>query len=249
MELDAATLRRGFDAIARALEGRYLTRAELGERLRQARMPMVGARLALLTMHGELEGVICSGPRRGKHFTYALLADRAREARRLSREEALATLGHRFFASHGPATLRDFVWWSGLTTAEARKAVDMIQPRSERVDGLAYLTIGSTPRCPSHHPLVHLLPIYDEYLIAYRDRIAVPHGLRAVGSSSGDLVTFQHAIVIAGQVAGTWRTARRKAAIDVTPLRKLTAREHDALSHAIRRYEQFVGTTLDVSIR
>src|SRR4051794_30567103 len=88
--LDTATLVRGTAAIERALrDGHYLTRAELGERLRDARMPLDGARLAQLAMHAEAEGVICSGPRRGKQFTYALVAERAPKSSTLSRDEAL----------------------------------------------------------------------------------------------------------------------------------------------------------------
>ena len=62
----------------RALEGgRFLTREELSAALRRGRIDAPGQRLAHLVMHAELEGGICSGPRRGKQFTYALLAERA----------------------------------------------------------------------------------------------------------------------------------------------------------------------------
>jgi hypothetical protein len=59
-------------------DGRYLTRQELGAYLRRHRIVAAGVRLALLTMFAELEGVICSGPRRGKSATYALLASARR---------------------------------------------------------------------------------------------------------------------------------------------------------------------------
>ena len=74
-------------------------------------------------MHAELEGVICSGPRRGKQFTYALLDERVPATKPKARDEALAELAKRYFASHGPATVRDFAWWSGLT-AQGRAAGD-----------------------------------------------------------------------------------------------------------------------------
>src|SRR4030095_1502737 len=153
-----------------------LTRAELGDSLHRARLPMTGNRLARVVMHAELEGVICSGRRRDGQFTYALLAERAPNARRLPRDEALASLGERFFRSHGPATIRDFAWWSGLTTADGKRAAEMIRPRRELIDGLPYGTIGESPRATARDQQLHLLPIYDEYLIAYRDRKAVPHG-------------------------------------------------------------------------
>ncbi len=119
---------RGTKVFERALkDGQCLTRAELGARLERAGIMAKGVRLALLTIYAELEGVICSGPRRAGQLTYALLADRAPRPRRLSRDEALAELTLRYFRSHGPATIRDFVWWSGLLTADAKRGLEMNQ--------------------------------------------------------------------------------------------------------------------------
>ena len=135
--LDPDVLVRATKTIERALEGgRYHTRRELGERLAQAGMRFVGLQLPFVSLYAELERVICSGPRRGKESTYALLSERAPMGRRLSRDEALAELTQRFFQSHGPATVRDFVWWSGLTTADARRGLEMIRAAPHLADGL-----------------------------------------------------------------------------------------------------------------
>jgi hypothetical protein len=176
--LDARALVRASAIIERAIgDEQFLTRRELGERLQRRRLTLDGIRLALMTMHAELEGIICSGPRRGKRSTYALVAERAPKAKRLSRDEALATLAKRFFRSHGPATVRDFVWWSGLTKADAKRALEMNRARKQEVDGRTYWTLGqTTPPRRVHETAAHLLPIYDEFLVAYRDREAVPHG-------------------------------------------------------------------------
>ena len=251
LELDARTLARGTDFIARALnEEGNLTRPELSVRLDRAGLPMVGPRLAHLTMYAELEGVICSGPRSGKRFTYALLADRAPKAAPLSRDEALATLARRFFSSHGPATVRDFVWWSGVPTADARRALDIIKARRHDVEGLAYWTVGSMPRTVKLTPRAQLLPIYDEYLIAYRDRVAVPHGPTTTTWGSTRPLSFQHPLIIAGQVTGTWRTTRRtsEVVVDVLLLRRLTSGERRALDESRRRYEKFVAVPVKLSI-
>jgi hypothetical protein len=117
---------------ARSADRRYLTRRELGDKLRQSGLALDNVPLALLSIYAELEGVICSGPRRDKQFTYALMAERAPDATRLSRDEALATLSRRYFRSHGPATIRDFVWWSGLMTADARRGSRSFGPGSRR---------------------------------------------------------------------------------------------------------------------
>jgi hypothetical protein len=250
--LDAATKRRGTAVIERALgDGECLTRVELGERLKSAGLAFTSTRLAHLAMYAELEGVICSGPRRGKTFTYALIAERAPKARRLSRDEALAELALRFFRSHGPATIRDFVWWSGLATADARRGVEMIPAKRKDADGQAYWTAGAAAKAPASIKLAHLLPIYDEYIVSYRDRVAVPHGPSMVRSATGGgYVTFQHALVIGGQIVGTWRMSRsaRAVAIAATPLRRLSPRERSAVADAADRYARFANLPVALSI-
>lgn len=245
LELDARILTRGIDVIARALRDRqYRTRAELAGRLQRAGLAMTGQRLAHLVMHAELEQVVCSGPRRGRQFTYALIAERAPGAPQVSRDEALATLTRRYFQSHGPATARDFAWWSGLTVADAKRGLDITKARHEQAGGLTYWTVGRDRRGATRDDLVHLLPVYDEYLIAYRDREAVPHGPPAIGAQLRDSVTFQHALVIRGQVAGTWRIARGREAVHVAivPLRSIRSLERRALGRAVKRYERFLET-------
>ncbi len=254
LELDAATFVRGTALIERRLGGgHYLTRAEIGEGLRRTGLVLEGIRLAHLAMYAELEGVICSGPRRGKQFTYALVSDRAPGAPRFSRDESLAMLTRRYFRSHGPATVRDFVWWSGLPTADAKRGLEINKARREDTGGRTYCTVGGAPRGATNDHLVHLLPIYDEYLVAYRDREAVPHGPSAItdGARAVESVTFQHALVIGGQVAGTWRRMQsaRAIAVDVIPMRRLTRPERHALGEAAGRYERFLAAPVDFSVR
>jgi hypothetical protein len=250
LELDGPTLARGTGVIERALgdEG-CLTRKELGERLKAHGLAMSGQRLAHMALHAELEAVICSGPLRGKQFTYALVAERAPGAERLPRDEALATLARRFFRSHGPATIRDFVWWSGLTTKDARRGLDMIKARRHEVEERSYWTLPAASGRPARERLAHLLPIYDEYLVAYRDRHAVPHA-PAAASSAGGAVVFQHALVIAGQVAGTWRAARQGPGVlvRVTALRPLSGREQRAVAEAAGHYGQFLSAPVELSL-
>jgi hypothetical protein len=251
VELDAPTLARATTIVERALGDRqHLTRVELGERLQRAGLPMQGLRLVFLTLHAELEGVVCSGPRRGRQFTYALLAERAPRQRTLERDEALAELTRRFFRSHGPASIRDFVWWSGLLTADAKRGLDINRARREDVDGLTYWSVDSPSSASARADRVLLLPIYDEYLVAYRDRLAVPHGPSVIASPSGRSVRFQHALVIDGQVAGTWRMARdgRGLTVAVTAMRRLSRREQRELSATAERYGRFKGSSIELRV-
>lgn len=242
LELDARLFTRAAGVIERALAGgRFLTRQELRAALERARIQAGSQRLAHIVMHAELEQIVCSGPRRDRQFTYALLADRAPDARPLPRDDALARLAKRYFQSHGPATVRDFVWWSGLTTADAKRGLDMNRARAETIDGLTYWTLYGTPG-PGDAPAAHLLPIYDEYLVAYRDRAAVPHGPAVLRSFAGP-VTFQHALIAGGQVAGTWRSGDERGAVaaEVLPLRRLTPAGRSAVEAAALRYGRFLG--------
>src|SRR5262249_39561650 len=160
-----------------------------------------GIALALLTIHAECEQVLCSGAFRGRRQTYASFAHRAPRARRLTRDEALAELTRRYFRSHGPATARDFAWWSGLTAADAKRGLEIIRATSRTIDSLRYWSTTGAGRgrtSPHQAPGVLLLPPYDEYVVAYRDREAVPHGVFSVNFG---------AVVIDGQIAGTWRPA------------------------------------------
>lgn len=242
--LDARTITRGLGLIERTLAGQTsLTRSELGAALQRRGLTLDRLALTNLVMHAELEAVVCSGPRRGAHHTYALLSERVPATPDLSRDEALAALTQRFFTSHGPATLRDFAWWSGLTVGDARRGVEMNRAKRETADGLTYWTIGQDRRGDGTHGPVHLLPIYDEYLIAYRDRVAVPHQPSGVRGDALEAVTFQHALVIDGQVAGTWRTTRDAGpeGLAVIPFRRLARAERTALEEAVQRYRAFTG--------
>lgn len=243
LELDLAIRNRAAGVIERAVGGgQCLTRAELGARLARAGVVAKGVRLALLTMHAEIERVICSGPQRGKHSTYALLADRVANPKRLSRDESLAELTARYFRSHGPATIRDFVWWSGLTIADAKRGLEISKCRHEEIGGLTYWTVGR-PRASGTNPgVVHLPPIYDEYLVAYRDLEAVPRAKAAWG-------ILQQAILVGGQIVGTWKFIVKdgERLVDVKTLRRLTSVESRALAKTAARYGRFLEMPVAIS--
>jgi hypothetical protein len=249
LELDARVLLRCCTIFERALDGqRFLLRAELAKRLARAKLPMTGVRLAMAVMYAELEGVICSGPRRGKKFTYGNLAERAPEAGHLDRDEGLGELCTRYLQSHGPATVRDFSWWSGLTIADGKRAMGIVRARRRDEGGLEYWSLPDRPSGSVRASVALLLPIYDEYLVAYRDRAVVPHLQAQITKIPGWNVTFQHAVVINGQVAGTWRTPRLadSLAIEATLVQGLSARARQAVNEAAKRYGRFRGMPVAV---
>lgn len=275
LEIDEALIVRACAGFERALAvAPHCTRAELADALAGAGIVASGQRLAHLVMHAELQAVVCSGPRRGRQFTYALVDRRVPRAARRDDDEALATLVQRYFQSHGPATSRDFAWWSGLRISDATRMLAHLRASSQEVDGVRYWWIDggtsqrepvASPRDRPQHaghaehaghagdtlvgpvrragrPVAHLLPIYDEYVVAYRDRTLVPHPSAAPAAPDGRSVVFQHALVIDGEIVGTWRTGAAPASsVDVHPLRRLSRDERTALEGAVARYAQFLG--------
>ena len=246
--MDTKMLHRCAAIIERALEGgMFLTRVELGQRLARARLSLTPMQLGFVTMHAEIEGIICSGPRRGKQFTYALIGERAPDQRQLTGDEALEELTRRFLRSHGPATVRDYVWWSGLKTADARRGFAMVTAKSFEQDGVTYWSITRERRGPALG--VHLLPIYDEYLVSYRDRVAVPHGPSYIRGGS-TLVSFRHALIVDGQVAGTWRpeAGSDRPAVAVTAMRQLSREERRGIDAAVARYGRFLDLEVSATV-
>ncbi len=251
--LDAKARARGADIICRALEGhRHLTRKELATHLKAARLPSAGQHLASLVMHAELEGLICSGPRRGKQFTYALMDERVPAAPVVDTDEALGRLVEQYFSSHGPATIRDFAWWSGLTTAQAKRGIGVAGPALDRreIDGREHWFAMNQHVSRARPALVHLLPCYDEFLIAYRDRQwSTSPGFSA--DRYGPANVFVHQLLIDGKVRGAWRRDVARDGVTAVTVRtgdRLSATERTALEAAVERLARFLGheVTLDV---
>lgn len=206
-------------------------------------------RLAFLTIQAETDAVMCSGGRRGNQFTYALLDDRVPATPTLSRDAALAELTRRYFTSHGPAQLHDFTWWSGLTVADARAGLEMVgrELTSDTVDGRTYWSAAKTVRALATPQRAHLLGLYDEYLIAYKDRSAALDRSRWTRMVRDP---FSACVVVNGKVIGSWRRSVKAdrmviAFTPFTPLRRTDAAAVDAAAHA---YAGFFGVELELSI-
>jgi hypothetical protein len=248
LELDEALFARSNTLFVKALaNGGQLTRLELAGVLAEAGIVADGIRLGYIVHRAELDAVVCSGARRGKQFTYALVDERAPEAKTLSREEALVELTKRYFTSHGPALVKDFAWWSGLTQADVMVGLDMAKSYLAR-DVINRQTYWFSPSSPSLEsdispPTVYLLPPYDEFTIAYKDHSAILHPAYIQPSKT---LIFGGVIVIDGKVAGYWRRTFSKKAvvIETTPFRPLSLEENEAMAAAAARYSAFLEMPL-----
>ena len=249
--LDSRVLARSRVTLERALRGgKHLTRLELRSALQRAGIPADRLRLAYLMMHAELDQLICSGARRGKQFTYALLEERVPRVSPVPRDEALAELTRRYFSSHGPATVRDYVWWSGLTVRDARAGIEMTGSAlvRELMNGRTYWSVPSKVPARRAAPTVYLLPNYDEFGIAYKDRDVVPSVPRPRRIAGAD--EFAHLLVIDGALAGRWRRTLRTSTVvvEVQPFRPLTKSEKPALDASVARYGRFMDIPATVSL-
>ena len=248
--LDSAQLAKTDALLADVLSGGVqLTRRALAGELAQRGLVADGPRLAYILMHAELEEVICSGARQGKHNTYALFDDRVPPAPPFDPDAALAEAVRRFFTSHGPATVKDFTWWSYLTVADARRGLALVGDALEStvIGGRTYWSAANDGGTASRRvaPRAHLLQVYDEYVVAYRESRDLLDLDHLAGRLPGGQVMFLHALILDGQVIGHWRRQMTKTSVIVeTQLaRPLDAAETTAVEDAVTRHAAFVGLT------
>lgn len=249
-ELDAALFRRSNDALARALSGgKHLTRAELAKALGDAGVRAAsGQRLAHLMMRAELDAVVCSGGRRGKQFTYALLDERVPPTAPIERDEALLALTRRYFATRGPASARDFAWWSGLTMADAKRGLQMAGPELEKMS-LDAVDLWFAPgvRAKSSRS-AHLLPNYDEYFIGYRDRGAIGERVGHTRAVTGGDARIAHVAFVDGQLVGEWKrtTHGDTVVVGIRPASKLSTIETAMLEKAAKAFSKFLDVPVEI---
>jgi winged helix DNA-binding protein len=252
LELDATVFRKSHAALVRALrDGQHRTRAELQAALARAGVNVSsGQRAGNLLMQAELDGVIISGPRRGKQFTYALFDERVPAAPSRDREEALDDLTRRYFATRGPATVQDLAWWSGLTVADAQRGVEIAGASlvREQIDDRAYWsTRDGTGTVRRWTRIAHLLSNYDEYFIGFHDRSAFGERLRAARPAAHVDVLMGHLLSLDGQIVGGWRrTLGATVHVDLQLLVRLPTPERALARRAGRRFGVFLGLPVRV---
>ncbi|HBN07948.1 MAG TPA: winged helix DNA-binding domain-containing protein, partial [Cyanobacteria bacterium UBA8530] len=251
LELDEATFQQSKRLFFEALQGdKQLTRREMFALLNQANISTAGQRGYYLLWRNAQEGSICFGPMRDKQQTFVLLDEWAPNAKRMERDQALAELANRYFSSRGPATLQDFVWWSGLKVADARAGLEAIasQLRSKKIDDQTYWMPPDRESLPSISPQAHLLPGFDEYLLAYKDRSAMLETQHSQIISPGGGM-FRSTIVLNGRVFGAWRRVIKKGGVSIAlqPFGTPDEAENRALFKAASDYGEFLGMPVSLS--
>ncbi|MBI2429799.1 MAG: AlkZ family DNA glycosylase [Ignavibacteriales bacterium] len=230
----------------------FRTRNELAEILKKNGVAASGQKLAHIVMHAELDAVICSGPRLGKQLSYALVDERAPKTTELDRDESLARLALKYFQSHGPAQIKDFAWWSGLTMQEAQKGLDFASLKLEHdtIDDKEYWFSPETEMSRLKSPTASLHSIFDEYIVAYKDRSALGGGKFAEKLLSlGNALTS--VLIIDGEIAATWKRIVKKDTVEITvnPLRQLRKGEKEAVAKAVEQFGKYLEMECRFSFR
>jgi hypothetical protein len=246
-KLDTAIFKRSNAVLTKALQdGKQLTRAELVTILRKNGVGSTDLlQFTYLLIYAELQGILCSGGRQGKQFTYALLEEQVPPYPMLEHDLALAELARRYFLSHGPATLKDYTWWSGLTVKDAREGLEMIKSTLEHevFEDQTYWFASSRVVKKEKEIRAYLLPNYDEYMVGYTDRSAIHDVQHNAKLDARKNFLFNNVIVIHGQVVGTWKRTIQKSSVivELNPFRAFSKPEKQAIKSAVDQYGIFLN--------
>jgi disulfide oxidoreductase YuzD len=253
LELSQAILMKSQEIISRALiNKKSLTREELKIELEKAKVPTDNNRLTHILVDAELEGIICSGADKRKKRTYALLSDRINNRKRLTKDESLAELTNRYFLSHGPATLNDFVWWSGLSIRDARHGLETVKSNffPEKINSTIYWFSDSFSITENYKKSTFLLPAYDEFVISYKDRTAIiqlQYKKKAISNNG----IFYPLIVTNGKVIGIWnrKTKNEKVNLEIKLFQLPTNKIKRSITDAAEKFGYFAGKKIEIEYK
>jgi len=233
-------------AIAHArelLDDNELTRHELAAELaaRGIRLGEDGQAPTHLLVALSARGLTCRGPDRGRDATFVLVDNWVAPTPRPP--DPMAELARRYFRAFGPATAADFTAWSGLPSGAA---IASIRDELSEVefDGRRGWALGDVEPSPGFR----LLPMFDNYLLGYRDRTAMLDARMQAQVYVGGII--KATVVCDGRVIGIWRLARsgRSAAIRVAPFERFTPRHHGELERERADIERFLGRPVGLEI-
>jgi hypothetical protein len=243
--IDDATIARAQRVLVKRLAGGTpLARAKVYAALERAKISPAGQRGIHILWRLALENVLCFGPREGKKQTFVLLDEWLPVTRRLPRDEALGELARRYFTGHGPATVTDFAWWSGLKLSDARQATHLAEPRleAETVSGQRHWFTRGAAASLAPRARAYLLPAFDEFLVGYADRSAAVDRAHMIRVNAGGGI-LKPTIVVDGRIVGTWkrRLGRHEVVFLPALFTPLSKTNKEAVARALRRYAEFLG--------
>jgi hypothetical protein len=248
MELDEKTFSRCIDIIIKILQGNnHLTRVEINKEFARNKIVAHGHRLSYIMMYAELEKIICSGIRQGNQFTYALLDERVKPAQHITDDEALNHLTAQYFKSRGPATIQDYATWSGLSLKDCKRGVESIKNKLQTIttDDAEYYVSDDAVFTDKPMENIYLLPIFDEYIMGYKDRSAIMEYKKSRNEKSS--FKYNCMIIYDGQIIGTWkRTVKNKQIeLEYDLFSTLTDVQQEKFKDAMNHFVQFNGLPIE----
>jgi hypothetical protein len=216
-----------------------LTRDEMYAALEKSKISTSGTRGLHLLAVAAQERLICFGPRKGKQQTFTLLEEWIPSPSIPPKEEAMSILAARYIKSHGPVMIEDFAWWAGLTKSEASSAFESVRKKFEQksLNGKTFW-FDASAEVVKPKTSAFLLPTYDEYGIAYknRDEILLAEEHRMLDGR------FTSAIMMNGKMIGTWRRTIEKGTvtIETKPFQKFNAGQIKAISAEGKNFAKFI---------
>ena len=240
--LDGSFFAQARKILEKVLPGKSLDRVELADYFTRNGLEVTDHILRYVLCCAEADGLVCSGPARGRTHTYMLMEERVKNASACPREEALFGLARLYFQSHSPASLEDFTWWSGLPISEARRAVSSLGAELTRefFGGRELFVLSSCPAGEEPSGVVHLLPPFDEFLISYKDRsdaLDPKHQPKAFNRFG----TFYPVILADGKIVGNWQNNGKSAPAETSFFVRRHGVDKVALAAAQKRYLDFLA--------
>lgn len=250
LELDDTIFNKSQDLLIAAMQGgKQLMRSDVYAVLENAGVTTAGQRGIHIINHLAQKQVLCHGVHNEKQPTYALLDEWIPVSKNLERKEALAELALRYFKSHGPATLNDFVWWSGLKISDAKEGLNAVSSMLEQMDfeGKTYWAEADHPELSAIQS-TFLLPGFDEYMLGYTDRtliLAAQHAGKIVPGNNG---MFMPTIVVDGKVKGLWKRVLKKdkISIEILPFEKFTKAKIKLIAAGAKKYGHYLGKNVSL---
>ena len=246
--LNDKVFENGRKTVVKILEkNKCMTNNEIIQALEKSNISTEGYRGRHILWHLAQEGTVCFGPHDEKQPTFVLMDEWVPKQRNIEHGDALTEIAKRFFASHGPATLQDFIRWTGLKSSDARKGLENVRKftKSETINKVEYIMSKDSKKIKIMQK-AYLLPGFDEYMLGYKNREDMLHPLHSNKIVPGGNGMFLPTIVIDGRVVGIWKKEVKKNGIiiNLQPFNKLTKEQIEYIAIAKEQYSRFLGIPL-----
>ncbi len=222
--------------------GNHLTRQEIGDALIAQGIIADPDLTHCITGIAEIDGIVCSGRLKGNKQTYALMHEWIPKTEKLCKEEALERLARTFFTSHGPATLQDFCWWSGMTLTDAKKVMGQMKHDfiCKEVNGRTFWMKNDIVLPTNNDDSLLLLPPFDEFVVSYKDRseLIEDHHYGKVMTKNG---LFSPTVMLNGEIIGSWKkvSIKGKPNVEVSFFVKPTKKIESLVEKKVKEFSEY----------